>query len=186
MIYNIRQRIISEPFPELHKRKNEILSLIDNAPDKEIESYDYGQTSDHQSNITVSPISKLDWFQATNFERAWVKIVKPMIQSGLVVPCNISKQISNTVCSLTNTAGNNFDNLDEQVIINYKVKGKSKRLRYRYRYFLYLRLSSISYTCAWSYYAAANMKFSTTPQAQGSHSTHVYPKKYTSSSLCGL
>ena len=83
MIYNIRQRIISEPFPELHKRKNEILSLIDNAPDKEIESYDYGQTSDHQSNITVSPISKLDWFQATNFERAWVKIVKPMLMGRL-------------------------------------------------------------------------------------------------------
>ncbi len=83
MIYNIKSKIISESFPELHERKEEILELIDKAPSKETESYDYGQGSEHQSNITVSPISKLDWFQATNFKRAWVQIAKPMITQKL-------------------------------------------------------------------------------------------------------
>lgn len=68
----------------------------------------------------MDPISQIHEFKENIKEldeniKNIVKIVKPMVHSGLVMPCNISKKISNTLCSLTDSVNNNIDKFDESI-----------------------------------------------------------------------
>jgi hypothetical protein len=62
----------------------------------------------------MDPITQVQEFKDNvnelnaNFKNI-VKIVKPMVKNGLVMPCTIAKKISNTLCSLTENANNKLD-----------------------------------------------------------------------------
>ena len=66
----------------------------------------------------MDPISQIQEFKDNvselnqNFKNI-VKIVTPMVRKGLIMPCDISKKISKTLCSITNTANTKFDLFDK-------------------------------------------------------------------------
>ena len=83
---------ISEPFPELHLLKEQLLDMIDEADSTdtwENEGMEYAPTSEtswqsQPFTRTESTIGKLDWFRSKDFEdRAWVNLIWDMVTSKL-------------------------------------------------------------------------------------------------------
>jgi hypothetical protein len=68
----------------------------------------------------MDPISQIREFKDNvnelndNFKNI-IKIVRPMVKNGIVMPCTISKKFSDTLCSLTNTANSKFELLDNSL-----------------------------------------------------------------------
>jgi hypothetical protein len=78
MKFKIDNTYYSEPFTEFEDRREELLGLIDSATD--VKSYDEGQSSYNQSNITLSPITRLDWHKGQDHKsRPWVNFLKKAI-----------------------------------------------------------------------------------------------------------
>ena len=83
---------ISEPFPELHLLKEQLLDMIDEADSTdtwENEGMEYAPTSEtswqsQPFTRTESTIGKLDWFRSKDFEnRPWVNLCWDMVTSKL-------------------------------------------------------------------------------------------------------
>ena len=86
MKFKIDGCYLSEPFTEFEPQREELLRLIDEATD--VKSYDEGQSSDNQNNLTLSPITRLDWHAAQDFKtRPWVKFVYKAIAWKLHEMC---------------------------------------------------------------------------------------------------
>lgn len=68
----------------------------------------------------MDPISQIREFKENvhelndNFKNI-INIVKPMVKNGLVMPCNIAKNFSNTLCSLTDNASSKIDLLNDSL-----------------------------------------------------------------------
>ena len=65
----------------------------------------------------MDPISQINEFKENvkeldrNFKNI-VRIASPMIKKGLILPCEISKKISESLCSISDQANDTFDKLN--------------------------------------------------------------------------
>ena len=76
---------VSEPFPELHALKDQLLDLITESDSSTMEMPpQYKQHSSPQNTLSKSPINKLDWNKSTDFKnRPWVNLILELIHQKL-------------------------------------------------------------------------------------------------------
>ena len=76
---------VSEPFPELHALKDELLDLIAESDSSTMESPpEYRQHKAPQNILSRSPINKLDWDKSTDFKnRPWVNLIYELLYQKL-------------------------------------------------------------------------------------------------------